>query len=428
MRALADVLNGRGVIVSGSDIRESKNTAELVSSGITVHIGHDPENLGAPDCVIRTAAAHDDNPEIMAARANGIPVFERAEAWGAIMREFENSLCIAGTHGKTTTTSMAVCIAMADGGDPTVMIGGELPGVGTHRVGTDKLIIAEACEYCNSFLRFAPTVAAILNVEEDHLDFFSGIEDIIASFRAFAGLVPEDGAVVVNADDKNALVSVEGLDRRVATFGIENGDVRAKTIEFVNGCAAFDIAHDGGFIPVKLKVPGKHNIYNALCAAACALELGIDGVSIARGLEAFTGAKRRFEYKGELNGAQFYDDYAHHPSELAALFSAVENMGYERVISVFQPHTYTRTKALFDDFARELRRPDVSLILPIFAAREPDDGSVSSEMLAEKSGARAVSFAEAEAAVRELCREGDLVLTIGAGEAYKVAERLCAEI
>lgn len=425
MSSLAVLLARRGIAVRGSDIRESDAVRSLRAAGIEVCIGHDAANIAGAQYVIRTAAAHDDNPEIAAAREAGIPVFERAEAWGAIMAEHSAALCIAGTHGKTTATSMAVTIALEDGTDVTAMIGGALPGVGTHRVGDGSLIIAESCEYCNSFLHFRPTVAVVLNIEEDHLDFFSGIEEIRASFREFCELTPPDGTVIINADDAEAMRAAEGIERRVVTFGTTAAaDVRAENITCERGRYSFDIVHAGGMIPVSLSVPGMHNVTDALAAAAAMLELGADGISVARGLAKFTGAARRFEYKGTYNGADIYDDYAHHPSELAALFAAAKACGYERVIALFQPHTYSRTRALFTEFAEVLREPDMALLLPIFAAREPDDGTVSSEMLAAVAGLRAVSFEEAEEFLRSELHAGDLLLTVGAGEAYKVAEAL----
>jgi UDP-N-acetylmuramate--alanine ligase len=347
------------------------------------------------------------------------------------MEGFTQSLCIAGTHGKTTTTAMAVQIALEAGLDPTAMIGGVLPSIQSeHRIGGNKLIIAEACEYRNSFLRFRPTVATILNIEEDHPDFFADLDDTIDSFRAFAELVPEDGTVIVNADDPNVMRCVEGFDSNIisfGSFGIDEGDVHAENIELSGGCYSFDIVHPGGMIPVTLQQPGRHNIYNALAAAASALEIGIDGISIARGLSDFTGVKRRFEFKGLYKGAPVYDDYAHHPSELRALFDATGSMGYSRVIACFQPHTYSRTKALFDDFVEQLGRPDYVVLIPIYSAREIDDGSVSSEMLAEAVGDSCIAVGSIDEAVellRNTVKKGDLILTIGAGEAYKAGDAL----
>lgn len=428
MCALADMLKSMGAYVKGSDMRESEAVRRLRESGIEVIIGHYAANIEGVACVIRSAAIHDDNPEVAAARAAGIPVFERAEAWGEIMEGFTQSLCISGTHGKTTTTAMAVQIALEAGLDPTAMIGGVLPSIRSeHRIGGNKLIIAEACEYRNSFLRFKPTVAVILNIEEDHPDFFNSLDDIIDSFRAFVELIPEDGTIIVNADDPNVMKCIEGIESNVLSFGIENGDVHAENVEISGGCYCFDIAHPGGMIPVTLQQPGRYNIYNALAAAASALELSIDGISIARGLSDFTGVQRRFEFKGLYKGAPVYDDYAHHPSELNALFSATESMDYNRVIACFQPHTYSRTKALYNDFIQQLRRPDYVVLIPIYSAREKDDGTISSEMLAEAVGDNCIAVGSIEEAVellRETVKKGDLLLTIGAGEAYKAGDAI----
>lgn len=426
MCSLAEVLRSRGVNIRGSDMRLSDNIKMLIAKGFEVSVGHSAGNLDGSECVIRTAAAREDNPEIIEARSRQMPVFERAQAWSCIMSEFENVVCISGTHGKTTTTSMVTSIAIEEKIAPTAMIGGELPKIGaSYCVGNGNTIIAEADEYCNSFLNFNPTVAVIQNIEADHLDFFSGLDDIISSFRKFASNTSKNGCIIVNSDDINSMRAVTGVSRRTVTFGIDSGDIRARNIEVKNGLSTFDIIHGNGLIPITLTQPGRHNIYNALAAAAAALELGIDGVSIARGLETFTGAKRRFEYKGEYRGAKIYDDYAHHPTELRALLDAAEALGYRRVIVAFQPHTYSRTKALFGDFVTQLRRPDLAVLLPIFAARERFDNTISSEMLAEKAGCKAVGgFKDAADLLRDELGDGDLFITVGAGEAYTVGDLL----
>ena len=289
MAPLAEVLHGIGMTITGSDMHESKTVEHLRSLGISVTIGHWPESVAGADVVIRTAAVHDENPEIKAARDAGIPVFERAQAWGSIMRGYQNAVCIAGTHGKTTTTSMSTCIAMAAQVDPTVMIGGTLPVLGAnHRVGKGDTIILESCEYCNSFLSFFPTVAVILNVEADHLDFFHDLEDIEHSFRTFAELTPKDGLVIANCEDENTMHALEGLDRPLLTFGLERGDVRAEGLTVQKGMAEFDVVAEGKrYTHVALQVPGVHNVKNALAAAAAAYALHIPGVAVAQGLGAF---------------------------------------------------------------------------------------------------------------------------------------------
>ena len=320
MAPLAEVLKGKGVEITGSDMRESDTVAHLRSLGIPVTIGHLPQSVEGAGCVIRTAAVHDSNPEIAAALAAGIPVFERAQAWGAIMGHYKNALCVAGTHGKTTTTSMCTHIFLAAGRDPSVMVGGTLPILGCgHRVGRGDTIIAESCEYCNSFLSFAPTVAVILNVEEDHLDFFKDLEDIKASFRRFAELVPPGGSVIVNNDNAGARSVAAGL--APFTFGLEEGaECTAANLTWDRGLPAFDILVRGKqYARVTLRVGGVHNVSNALAAASAAYVLGVPGSAVEEGLNAFTGAGRRFEKKGVFNGADVYDDYAHHPDELRAL-------------------------------------------------------------------------------------------------------------
>ena len=433
MSPLAEVLCDAGLVISGSDIAESERTSHLREKGIKIFIGHDAENITSDiDFVVRTAAAHDDNPEIVRAKELGIPVFERTQAWGAIMRGYKNALCIAGTHGKTTTTSMCTHILMAAEKDPTVMIGGTLPLLKAgHRVGAGDTIVMESCEYYNSFLSFFPTIAVILNIEEDHLDFFSGIEEIKQSFREFASHVPEDGYVVVNHDDENTMDAVRDLDRNIVTFGLTaKADVYAKNVIRIGSLTKFDIMYKGKLLDtVAIHVPGVHNLKNALAAAAASICLGIKPTAIKYGLAGFSGAGRRFEFKGKFNGADVYDDYAHHPGELKALLDAVESLGYKRTIVIFQPHTYTRTMALFYDFVRQLKRPDIVYLAEIFAAREKNLLGISSADLAEKiDGARFFkTFEEIENDLRKTAQPGDLILTVGAGNVYKIGEHLLAD-
>lgn len=432
MAPLAEVLHSTGMVITGSDVRESATVEHLRSLGIQVAIGHSAENLGEAETVIRTAAAHDDNPEISGARARNIPVFERAQAWGAIMRHYKNALCVSGTHGKTTTTSMCTHIIMAAGLDPTVMIGGTLPLLGAgHRVGHGETIILESCEYCNSFLSFFPTIAVILNVDADHLDFFKDLEDVERSFRAFADLVPEKtGLIIANRDDENTMVALAGEIRPILTFGLAEGDVHAGDLTYKKGMPSFDVIYRGEKTAhVTLQIPGEHNVRNALAAAAAALSLGAPAQAIEKGLAAFRGAGRRFEKKGVYNGAAIYDDYAHHPSEVRALLDMASTLGYDRVICAFQPHTYSRTKALFDEFVEVLRQPDVTLLAEIYAAREDNDLGISSRNLAEKiPGSEYFPTLKAlTARLRELAGPGDLILTVGAGDVCTVGEALVRE-
>ena len=427
MSPLAEVLHSMGLLVQGSDMQRSQTVEHLQQLGISITIGHSAQAIAGAEFLIRTAAVHDDNPEIRAAHEAGIPVFERAEAWGAIMKGYRNAVCIAGTHGKTSTTSMTTHIFMAAQADPTVMIGGTLPLLHSgYRVGGGDTIILESCEYCNSFLHFCPTVAVVLNVEADHLDFFKDLEDIEHSFRRFAQLVPEDGRIIANADDPGAQDALRSLPQ--FTFALQaEADCRAEHIIFTNGLPAFDVViHGERYAHVELQVGGRHNIFNALAAASVAYVLGLPGSAVERGLSTFTGAGRRFEYKGEYNGARIYDDYAHHPGELRALLNMARGLNYRRIICAFQPHTYTRTKALFPEFVAELKRADQVVLAEIYAAREKNTIGISSADLArEIPGAiYCPTLEKVTAALRRLARPGDLILTVGAGDIYTVGENL----
>ena len=429
MCPLAEVLRGMGLTVQGSDMTESDTVKHLRSLGIQVAIGHNAENLGDCDFVIRTAAVHDSNPEIAGAVARGIPVYERAQAWGAIMQHYPNALCVSGTHGKTTTTSMCTHIFMAAEADPTVMIGGTLPLLHSgYRVGHGDTIILESCEYCNSFLCFYPTVAVILNVEEDHLDFFKDLNDIERSFHKFAELVPNAGFVIANADNRGAMDSVAGLEHPVFTFGLEHSaDCTAANFCDADGAPSFDVMVKGKkYAHVTLHVYGHHNILNALAAASAAYVLGIPGKAVEEGLAAFTGAGRRFERKGTCNGADVYDDYAHHPDELHALLTTAQTLGYRRLIVAFQPHTYTRTAKLFDRFVEELKLADVAVLAEIYAAREQNTlGISSSDLCRNIPGSIYCSTLEKTAEeLRKLAQPGDLILTVGAGDIYRAGEKI----
>lgn len=424
MRPLGLVLKGMGMKVTGSDMSASDGTRELEAKGIPVTIGHNAENIQGADCIIRTAAAHNDNPEIAAARASGIPVFERAQAWGEIMRSYKNAVCVSGTHGKTTTTSMLTHILMEANLDPTVMIGGYLPLLhASHRVGHGDTILLESCEYCDSFLNFFPTLALVLNVEEDHLDYFKDLADIQKSFHKFAEMATF--GVVANGDDPHTVQALEGID--YVTFGLGEGN----RIHAANMCPDwrhFDVLCDGEFYcHLDMGVLGRHNAMNALAASAAAWMMGIPGEAVSRGLVSFHGAGRRMEFKGKFHGADVYDDYAHHPDEVAATISAVRNaMPGRRLVLAFQPHTYSRTSALFDDFVRELSRADVLVLAEIYAARERNTIGISSADVAEKIPGAVFreTLPEVTEYLRENVREGDVVLTMGAGDIFRAGEAL----
>ncbi|MBE6934379.1 MAG: UDP-N-acetylmuramate--L-alanine ligase [Ruminococcaceae bacterium] len=426
MRPLGLVLQGMGLIVSGSDMNSSVSTDELIAKGIQVKIGHRAENIGDADCIIRTAAVHNDNPEIAGARAQGIPVFERAQAWGVIMKAYKNAICVSGTHGKTTTTSMVAHILMAAQADPTVMIGGYLPLLQAgHRVGEGDTILLESCEYCDSFLNFFPSLAVILNIEADHLDYFKDLADVQKSFRAFAQLATD--RILANGDDENTAEALAGMKYTAFGFGVEN------CIHAVNLSAdwrQFDVVCDGEvYCHLELPVHGRHNALNALAAAGVAWMMGIPAEAVETGLATFCGAGRRMEFKGTYHGADVYDDYAHHPGELSATIDAVRTMGYQRIIFAFQPHTYTRTHALFDNFLEQLKRPDVVILAEIYAARERNLIGISSKDLLEQlpGGYYCATLPEVTERIRQLAQPGDIILTVGAGDIYRAGEALFQE-
>ena len=427
MRPLGLVLKGMGMEVTGSDMSASAGTEELERQGIPVAIGHHAENIEGADCIIRTAAAHNDNPEIAAARAAGIPVFERAQAWGEIMKSYKNAICISGTHGKTTTTSMMTHILMEANLDPTVMIGGYLPLLhASHRVGRGDTILLESCEYCDSFLNFFPTLAVVLNVEAEHLDYFKDLADIQKSFHKFAELATF--GVVANGDDPHTVQAMQGID--YVSFGLSD----TNRIHAANMCPDwrhFDVICDGEFYcHLDMGVLGRHNAMNALAAAAASWMMGIPGEAVSGGLESFHGAGRRMEFKGKFNGADVYDDYAHHPDEVSATIAAVRaSMPGRRLVLAFQPHTYSRTKALFDDFVRELKKPDVVVLAEIYAARERNTIGISSAHVAEQipGAVYCETLPEVTAYLRENVREGDVVITMGAGDIFRAGEALLNE-
>ena len=373
--------------------------------------------------MIRTAAAHNDNPEVAAARSKGIPVFERAQAWGVIMQAYKNAVCISGTHGKTTTTSMVTHILMEANYDPTVMIGGYLPLLRAgHRVGGGDTIVLESCEYCDSFLNFFPTLAVILNIEADHLDYFKDLADVEKSFRQFAQL--SSGGILANGDDPHVVETLAGLD--YVSFGLKPSN-RVHAENICPDWRHLDVVCDNEFYcHLDLNVLGRHNALNALSAAGAAWMLGVPGDAVSRGLASFSGAERRMQFKGTYNGADIYDDYAHHPDELAATIEAVRTMDYKRMIVAFQPHTYTRTKALFQDFVRELKNADHVVLAEIYAARERNTVGISSRDLQQQipGSVYCENLPEVTAYLKSAAREGDVILTVGAGDIYRAGEAL----
>ena len=430
MNSLAELLLSKGVPVSGSDRLRTDVTARLEALGASITYEHRPENVEGASLIVRTAAVHDENPEIVRAHELGIPVMERAEAWGHIMRDYDNVVCLSGTHGKTTSTSMMTMMTIEAQMDPTVMVGSNLPAIGgTLRIGGKGYFVAESCEYTNSFLRFAPTISVILNVEEDHLDFFKDINDIIHSFHEFAELTPMNGLVVVNHDDPNAMRAVAHIDRRIRTFGTTpDADVYPTEVRDENGYYRFTVNIDGKeYAKVALSVPGRHNMLNALACCAAAEFLGVSSEAAEKGLNKFAGSSRRFQLVGRMpNGATVVDDYAHHPSEMKATLSTAKEMHFDRILCAFQPHTYTRTKALFPEFVDALKQCDQAILAPIYAAREQNTiGIYSSDIAKEVPGAVSFdTFDEIADYLRKNAGPNDLVLTMGAGNINTVGPML----
>lgn len=435
MSGLAEVLLRAGFAISGSDSQKSELTTQLEEKGIQVDYGQRPENIREGiELVVYTAAVHPDNPEFAAAKAKGIPMLSRAELLGQMMRNYQNAVGIAGTHGKTTTTSMLTDTLLAAGEDPTVSVGGILNSIGGNiRVGGHELFVTEACEYTNSFLSFYPTMGIILNIEEDHLDFFKDLEDIRHSFRLFAEKIPADGLLVISSDIDRYEDITRGLLCKVITFGnAASSGYSASDITYDElARASFTLLKEGKEAArIELGVPGEHNVYNALAVIALSFELGIPMDQIALGLKQFTGTNRRFEKKGEIGGITIIDDYAHHPREIAVTLEAAKHYPHKRIWCVFQPHTYTRTKAFLDEFAQALSIADKVILADIYAARETDTLGVSSEDIADRirqMGTDAYyipSFDEIETFILENCTHGDLLITTGAGDIVKVGEKL----
>ena len=431
MSGIAKILLNNGIKVSGSDISMSDSVKELIDLGADVQIGHRAENITNQDIVVYTSAVHDDNPEITAAKQKGIKLIDRATMLGYIMKDYSTAISVAGTHGKTTATSMLAYILLEDKKDPTIMVGGKLDGIdGNLRIGKSEYFLTETCEYMRNFLKFFPKIAIILNVEEDHLDYYKDIDDIVDAFSSFCSLLPEeDGFAVVNKESEYAVKSAQNTKAKVYTFGFEDADYCAKNITYSDfGYPEFDVYNNGEKLGhIVLNVVGIHNVLNALATTAAALNMGIDFDCIKSGLEKYTGTKRRFEKKGTVNGALVIDDYAHHPTEIEATLKALSNVKHNRQWCIFQPHTYTRTISLMDDFAKALSLSENVIITDIFAAREKDTGIVHSKDLAAKiNGAIYIKeFEEIENYIKQNAKEGDVILTVGAGDVYKIGESLC---
>ena len=438
MSGLAEILLGAGFSISGSDSKPSAPTKQLEDRGAKVFYGQCAENISKDyDCVVYTAAIHPDNPEFAQCVEFNLPMLSRAELLGQIMKNYQTSIAVSGTHGKTTTTSMFSSVLLAAQTDPTISVGGILEAIGGNiRVGKSQTFITEACEYTNSFLSFYPTLSIILNIEEDHMDFFKDLDDITNSFRLFAQKLPKDGLLVINKEIKDYEKVTDGLECNVITYGMDPScTYYAENVSYnEQGYGEFDVMYAGENLGhMVLSVPGAHNVSNALAVIASSRHLGISMEHIQAGLLGFSGTNRRFQYKGKLNGVTIVDDYAHHPTEIRATMQAANNYPHREVWVVFQPHTYTRTKAFFKEFAESLSLADHIVLADIYAARETDTLGMSSALLCEEIKALGAdchyfpTFGEIEDFLKSHCIHGDLLITMGAGDVVNIGENLLKE-
>ena len=435
MSGLAEILLNEHFTVSGSDSNESPLTQHLVSCGASIYYPQGASNItDGIDLVVYTAAIHADNPELMEVKRRNIPTLTRAEFLGQLMTNYDTSIAVSGTHGKTTTTSMISHVLLAGELDPTISVGGILQSIGGNiRVGSSDTFITEACEYTNSFLNFHPKIGVILNIEEDHMDFFKDIHEIRRSFTQFAALLPSDGALIINGEIDQYEELTADLECQVISYGFSPTlNYYASNLTYNQmGHVGFDCYHNGEFLlHLQLSVTGEHNVSNALSALAVGHLLNLENETILKGLQSFVGTDRRFEYKGLLNGITIIDDYAHHPTEIAATLTAASHYPHKELWVVFQPHTYTRTKAFFQEFADVLSQADHIVLADIYAARETDTLGLSSSMLVDAikpNNPNVVylpSFEEIENYLTNNCKSGDLLITMGAGNVVSIGENL----
>ena len=442
MYPLAQILHTQGYYLTGSDNNETETLDAVRKMGIPVFIGQRAENIEGADLIVHTAAIMEDNPELMAARASGVPVLERADMLGIITSRYDNAVCVSGTHGKTTATSMITQILYTAGVDLSAYIGGKLPCIGGSGIaGKSDVLVCESCEFEDHYLKLFPDISVILNVDADHLDYFGTLENIIASFRKFAGNTTK--LLVVNGSDANTMKAVSGLKKNIVTFGKDSScDFYPENITRENGLLTrFDAMKKGEKLgTITLHVAGIHNVLNALAAVAVADYLGIDFTAVQKGLEEFRGAKRRFEKLGFEKGVTVVDDYAHHPTELEATLRAAMEMNFNHVWAIFQPFTFSRTKILLDDFARVLQIPDKAVLTDIMGSREKNTYGIFTRHLAEKipgciwfpqnedeewtDERKYANFQQICDYVCENVQEGDLVITLGCGDAYKIARMI----
>ncbi len=430
MSSLAKILLLRGKTVCGSDMQQSESTDELIKRGVTVYIGQSAENIAKeqPDAVVKTEAVAETNPEIVEAKNRGIPVFRRAELLGALLDGYKKTIGVAGTHGKTTTSSMITSVFLASGLDFSAILGGHMKQLGDgYRIGeTDSVCAFESCEYKESYLFFKSDISVVLNIAPDHMEYFKTRENLINSFKRYLKNTKPGGTVVFNAEDAASLEMIDGYEGGTVSFGLEKGRFHAKNVEMIKGRAAFDL-YDGERLMgnVRLAIPGEHNVKNALAAAAACTVYGLDAETVIKGLCDFAGDERRFEYHCVVNGAVIADDYAHHPDAYKVTFDTARAVGFRRIIAIHQPHTFSRTKMMMKEFAEVLSTVDHVIVAPIYAARETNDlYNVSALDLVKllPNAEYCETFEDIADRVFETAKDGDLFITLGRGDIYKAAK------
>lgn len=425
MFPMVQILHSEGFYITGSDNNETETTKIERKMGIPVTLGQAAENIEGADLIVYTAAIMADNPELIAAKASGVPCLERSDMLGLLTRRYSKAVCVAGTHGKTTTSAMIAQTLLEGGFDPSAFIGGKVKALGgSGRAGKSDIFVVEACEFVDTFLKLSNDISVILNIDNDHLDYFGSIENSIKSFRKFAS--NSTGPVIVNGDDANTMKAVDGLDKEIITFGWSNkNDYYAADVRFLGGAkSGYTLMHHGKPIcEIRLSIPGKHNILNSMACAAVCLYLGMNPEEMAEHIDKFPGAGRRFEILGEVNGVTIADDYAHHPTEIAATLKAAKEMDFHEVWAVFQPFTYSRTALLMDDFVTALSVADHVVMSEIMGSREKNTYNIYTRDLAEKIPGSVWfnTFKEMADYTMSHAKPGDLVITLGCGDVYKCA-------
>ena len=428
MCPLAEIMHSKGYVLTGSDNNPGDPLKRVEALGIPVAMGHFAENIEGAELIVYSAAISQDNPELVAAREKGIPTLERSFLLGCVTRQFDDVIGVCGTHGKTTATSMITQILYLSNLDPTAVIGGRLPLTNSNGLaGNSSYMVCESCEYVDTFLKLSPDIAVLLNIDNDHMEYFKTMDNLVASFKKFCDMAGK--CLVVNGDDELCLKATEDAKERRITFGLaKTNDYYAENIEAKEKAMEFDLLHAGEKIArITVQAPGQHNVYNALAAAATALYIGVSADDIVSALSTFSGAGRRFEIIGEQDGVLIADDYAHHPTELSATLNAAQNMGRAgEVIAVFQPFTFSRTAMLKDEFVEALKIADRVILTPIMGSREQNTFNIESEDIAKELPNAVVidTFEQVARHIKETARPGDLVITMGGGDIYKAAQMM----